>query len=163
VSAALLLYSPACALAAYHSSVTISPASVTTPTRAFYQAPAVTDGPGLIAWCVMSLSEIVLLVMGAGPATSLRTSRRLFPQKKAIERVVRIAARGLAPNDNMISRFDGGVSGLVSLKELIEIRTTVDAAFWIRNANVSAPIPQKFNGLFDRRHSRVPFERQCPG
>jgi hypothetical protein len=65
VSAALLLYSPACALAAYHSSVIISLASVTTPTRAFYQAPAVTDGRGLIAWCVMSLSEIVLLVMGA--------------------------------------------------------------------------------------------------
>jgi zinc-finger binding domain of transposase IS66 len=54
-------------------------------------------------------------------------------------------------------------SGLVSRKELIEIRMTVDAAFWVRNANVSAPIPQKFNGLFDRRRSRVPFERQCPG
>jgi hypothetical protein len=69
----------------------------------------------------------------------------------------------IAPNDNAISTLRPLVSGLVSRKELIEIRMTVDAAFWVRNANVFAPIPQKFNGLFDRRRSGVPFERQCPG
>jgi hypothetical protein len=68
----------------------------------------------------------------------------------------------IAPNDNVMSRFDRGCQ-VLSAKELIEIRITVDAAFWVRNANVSAPIPQKFNGLFDRRRGRVPFEGQCPG
>jgi hypothetical protein len=47
--------------------------------------------------------------------------------------------------------------------ELVEFGMTVDAAIWVRDANVSAPIRQKFNGLFDSRRSRVPFERQCPG
>jgi hypothetical protein len=35
------------------------------PTRAFEQAPAVTDGRGVIARCATSLTEILLLVMGA--------------------------------------------------------------------------------------------------
>jgi hypothetical protein len=47
-------------------------------------------------------------------------------------------------------------------EELIEIRMTMHPAFSVRNADVSAPIPQKFNGLFDRRRSRVPFEKHCP-
>ena len=54
--------------------------------------------------------------------------------------------------------LDRGVSGLVSREEPIEIRMTVDAALGVRNANVSAPIPQKLKGLFDRCRSRVPFE-----
>jgi hypothetical protein len=56
---------PACAFAAYHPAAIIILARVTTPTRAFDQAPAVTDGWGLIARCAMSLTELLLLVMGA--------------------------------------------------------------------------------------------------
>jgi hypothetical protein len=59
------LYSLASAFAAYHSLVIITFASVTIATRAFDQAPAVTDGWGLIRRCAMSFSEILLLVMGA--------------------------------------------------------------------------------------------------
>jgi hypothetical protein len=47
--------------------------------------------------------------------------------------------------------------------ELVEVRMTVDAAIWVRNADVLATICHKFNGLLDGRRSRVPFERQCAG
>jgi hypothetical protein len=45
--------------------------------------------------------------------------------------------------------------------ELVEVRMTVDAAIWARDADVSAPIPDEFKGLLDGRRSRVPFERHC--
>ena len=56
-----------------------------------------------------------------------------------------------------------GALRLLSRTELVEIGATVDAPIRVRNVNVSAPIPQKFNGFFDSGSNRVPFERQCPG
>jgi hypothetical protein len=58
--------SPASALAAYHSPAIIELARVNqSQARAFYQAPAVTDGRGLIAGAAMSLSEMLLFALGA--------------------------------------------------------------------------------------------------
>jgi hypothetical protein len=66
VPAALLVNCPPSAFAAYHSPAIIILARVTpSQARAFDQAPAVTDGWGLIAWCAVSLTEILLLAMGA--------------------------------------------------------------------------------------------------
>jgi hypothetical protein len=57
---------PASAFASYHSPAIIIPARVTpSQARAFDQSPAVTDGWGLIARCAISLTEILLLAMGA--------------------------------------------------------------------------------------------------
>jgi hypothetical protein len=46
--------------------------------------------------------------------------------------------------------------------ELVEIRTIVDAATSVANADVSALIPHQFKRLLDGCLGRVPFEGQCP-
>lgn len=51
----------------------------------------------------------------------------------------------------------------LSRTELVEFRMSVDVAIRVRDADVSAPIPDKFDGLLDGRRGRVPFERHCPG
>jgi hypothetical protein len=51
----------------------------------------------------------------------------------------------------------------LSRTELVEFRMTVNATIWIRDADLSAPIPQKLDGFFDGRSGRVPLERHCPG
>jgi hypothetical protein len=56
-----------------------------------------------------------------------------------------------------------GALRALSRTQSVEFRVTVDAAIWVRNENVSAPIRHKFNGLFEGRRSRVSFERQSPG
>jgi hypothetical protein len=66
LAAAALMYSPGSALAAYHSTAIIDLVRANqSQARAFYQAPAVTDGRGFIAGAAMSLSEMLLFALGA--------------------------------------------------------------------------------------------------
>jgi hypothetical protein len=51
----------------------------------------------------------------------------------------------------------------LSRSDAVEFRMAVDAAIWVRNADVSAPIRHKLDGFFDGRRSRVPFERHRTG
>jgi hypothetical protein len=51
----------------------------------------------------------------------------------------------------------------LSRSELVEFRMTVDAAIWVCDADLPAPISHEFNGLLDDRRSRVSFERHCAG
>jgi hypothetical protein len=46
-----------------------------------------------------------------------------------------------------------------SRTELVEFCMTIDAAIWVRNADVSAPIPDEFKGLFDGRLAHVSERR----
>jgi hypothetical protein len=62
----------------------------------------------------------------------------------------------------------GGRIGTEALRhlarlELVEFRIIIDAAIWVRNANVYAPIRHKLDGFFDGRRGRVAFERHGAG
>jgi hypothetical protein len=50
----------------------------------------------------------------------------------------------------------------LSRTELVEFRMTVYAAIGVRDANVSAAIPNELNGLFDSRRSRVLLRDNAP-
>jgi hypothetical protein len=71
--------------------------------------------------------------------------------------------RRAKPMAGHIASFKIEASRPLSRTELVEFRMTVDAAIWVRDADVSAPIPHKLDGFFDGRRSRVPFERHRPG
>jgi hypothetical protein len=62
-----------------------------------------------------------------------------------------------------VGTIGGEVLRPLGRTELVEVRMTVDAAIWVRNADVSAPVLHKLYRLFDGRRSRVPFERHCAG
>jgi hypothetical protein len=47
--------------------------------------------------------------------------------------------------------------------KLVKFRMSVNTTIRVGDADFSASILDKFKGLFDRRRSRAPFERQGPG
>jgi hypothetical protein len=138
-----------------------------------------------VAWALAVMATSRLLRRKIGGPSSLRVRRRVaipYNPGDVLDLVTRdLAAHAiLSPEHSsaVSSTSEGGCRlrlrqgfppfdprGLrpLSRMELVEIRMTVEAVIWARNANVSAPIPHEFNGLFDSRRSRVPFERQCAG